>query len=314
MKRDYYDILEVPRGAEADQIKAAYRKLARQYHPDVNKSSDADERFAEVQEAYDVLSDPDRRSAYDRFGHQAAGHGTRQGEPHYSWSNVAGGGGGFGRDGFDIGSMFEDLFGGAGVHGHGGFGRSARTHSAPARGGDISQEITIDFMEAVKGCRKSLRINRGGTTQTIDVTVPRGMADGKRLRIRGSGAPSRGSGPPGDLLLRVRVREHAHFARDGLDLAIEVPVSIAEATLGATVEIPTLHGSATLTVPAGVNAGRRLRLRGQGITDEKGQTGDLFAIIRIVTTDQLSEKDRDALRDIGTRLPNPRADWNRSGD
>ncbi|MCA9310094.1 MAG: DnaJ domain-containing protein [Phycisphaerales bacterium] len=313
MKKDYYEILGVPRSADAAAIKAAYRKLARRYHPDVNKDADASQRFAEVQEAYDVLSDEERRRAYDQFGHAGAhagagpGPGAGPGGMHYTWSNV-GGAGGFQGEDFDVGSIFEDLFGARGPRstGHSGFGRAARGRAAAARGADITEDITVDFLEAVKGGRKTLRIRRGGSTQTIDVTIPRAVKDGARLRIKGSGAPSTGSGPPGDLILRIHVRPHPWFTRDDLDISIDVPITIAEAALGTSIDLPTLSGAATLKVPAGVDSGRRLRLKGQGVQEPDGRTGDLLAHIRIVAPHELTEAQQNALRELGRDLPNPR--------
>ncbi len=307
MKRDYYEVLGIPRHADADAIKAAYRKLARQFHPDVNKSEDAASRFNEIQEAYDVLSDPDRRRQYDQFGHAAAaGAGTGSGQ-HYTWSNVGGAGGGFGADDFDVGSIFEDIFGGRGQRptGHG-FGRAARGRAAADRGGDITEDITVDFLEAVRGCRKSLRIRRGGTTQTIDITIPKAVKDGSRLRIKGSGAPSMGSGAPGDLLLRVHVRPHPYFSRDGLDISIDVPITITEAALGTTIDLPTLSGEASLKIPAGVDSGRRLRLKRLGMEDPEGRRGDLLAHIRIVAPHELTDDQERTLKELGEDLPSPR--------
>lgn len=318
MKTDYYEILGVPRSADAAAIKAAYRKLARKYHPDVNKAPDAAERFAEVQEAYDVLSDEERRRAYDQFGHAAAGAGPGAGPGrahagpggmHYTWSNVAGQGAGFQSEDFDVGSIFEEIFGARSTRptDHSGFHRAARGRAAAARGADINEDITIDFLEAVRGCRKTLRVRRGGSSQTIDVTIPRAVKDGARLRIKGSGAPSTGSGPPGDLLLRVHVRPHPWFTRDDLDISIDVPITIAEAALGAAIDLPTLSGEATLRIPPGVDSGRRLRLKGQGVQDPEGRTGDLLAHIRIVAPHQLTEAQKNLLRELARDLPSPRS-------
>jgi len=315
-KRDYYEVLGVSRTASADEIRAAYRKLARQYHPDVNKSADASTRFNEVQEAYDILSDAEKRANYDQFGHAgpspfgagAPGAGKRG---TYTWTNVGGqqsGGGDFGD--FDVGSIFEDLFGGPGsarAGGPFGGGAHARARSRAAKGRDIAQELPVDFMAAALGGTQTIRVRRGGSTQTIEVTIPKGAKDGTKLRVSGAGSPSAGSAPPGDLILTVRVQEHAYFKRDGLDIEIEVPVSIVEASLGATVSVPTLRGKAEVGIPAGSASGKRLRLRGQGVVDQTGATGDLYAVVKVVPPAKVDESQRRLLEQLGERLPNVRS-------
>ncbi|MEQ8850709.1 MAG: DnaJ C-terminal domain-containing protein [Phycisphaerales bacterium] len=319
MNQDHYDILGIARSATQDEIKAAYRRLARKYHPDVNQDTDATKRFAEVQEAYEVLSDPEKKQVYDRFGHvgpsggpgpQGAGGGQR-----YTWTNVGGpsGFGGFGGDSdeFDIGSIFEDIFAGSGprAKSH----RAARARGRAERGHDLTEDVTVDFFDAVRGCKRAVKVRRGGSTQTIDVTIPKAVKDGAKLRIRGSGAPSPGSGAPGDLILHIHVRPHAYFERDGLDISIEAPLTIAEATLGARIPVPTLSGSATITVPAGIASGRRLRLKGQGLTDPAGKSGDLYVVLKIIAPTDLNEQDKALLRELGERIPSPRTGdpWNK---
>jgi len=326
-KRDYYKVLGVDRNATADQIKSAYRKVARQLHPDVNKAPDASERFAEAQEAYDVLSDPEKRKVYDRIGHEAytsggaaAGAGARSGAHRgpggatYTWSNVGGGGFGGANDEFDlddISSIFEGLFGGGRGSGFGG-GRSevgaGRARARSARGRDIASEIQVPFETALQGGKQTVRISRGGSPQTIDVTIPKSTEDGARLRIRGAGQPSAATGPAGDLILTIRVAPHPLFRREELDISLDLPVTIAEATLGATVSVPTPTGSVQLKVPPGSASGSKLRLRGRGVETQDGRRGDLYAVIKIVAPKpaELTDADRDALEKIGQRLPNPR--------
>lgn len=314
-QRDYYEVLGVKSSATADEIRAAYRKLVRELHPDVNKAPDAAAKFNEVQQAYDVLSDEEKRRAYDRYGTGGptnpfasgmGGPGGKRGT--YTWTNVgapgAPGGSGFGDS--DVASVFEEIFGRAGG-GAGPFGGQARARSRPTRGRDIQQDISIDFMLAVRGGTQSLRVRRGGATQTIEVTIPAGTAEGAKLRMRGAGAPSPNGGPPGDLILLVHIEPHPWFRRDGRDVLIDLPLSISEATLGATISVPTLSGRAEVTVPAGSSSGQRLRLRGQGLTSDDGQTGDLYVVIKIVPPKDLSEAEKSALRAIGEKRPSPRA-------
>lgn len=318
---DYYDILGVQRTASADEIRSAYRKLARELHPDVNKAPDAAKKFSRVQEAYEVLSDATKRQNYDRFGVADPGMGGgpssgsgggRRGT--YTWTNVAG------RPGpspgefsdFDAGSIFEEIFGGRSTGDQGpfgspgGFGARAKARSKPTKGVDINQALKVSFLEAARGGTRHVRVVRGGSGQTIEVTIPMGVADGTKMRVRGAGAPSASGGPPGDLILMVEIEPHEQFRREGLDVLVDLPLTIVEATLGATVQVPTIQGTAEVTVPPGTSSGARLRLRGQGIhTHEKGH-GDLYAIVKIMAPRELSEQDRTMLRDLGARLPRVR--------
>ncbi|MBL8747252.1 MAG: DnaJ domain-containing protein [Phycisphaerae bacterium] len=309
--RDYYEILGVARGATADQIKSAYRRLARELHPDVNKAPDAAKKFNEVQEAYDVLSDKSKRENYDRFG--TAEPGFAEGPPGggrrggtYTWSNVAGrptSAGDF--NDFDAGSIFEEIFGGRSDPFGGGFSSGPKARAKPMRGRDIEHELVIDFMEAVRGGAKSIRVSRGSVTQTLELTIPPGVAHGTKLRMRGAGMPSMGRAPAGDLIVTVHIAPHELYRREGLDIILDLPLTIVEATLGARVSVPTLSGKAEVTIPPGTSSGQRLRLRGQGIKTEKG-TGDLFIAAKIVVPRELGDEDREALRKIGEHLPNPR--------
>ncbi len=309
-QRDYYEVLGVERGATDDQIRAAYRRLARKLHPDVNKATDATQKFAEVQQAYDILSDAQKRKTYDQFGHAPPAGYAHAGGPqraHYTWTNVAGPGGvGTGEAEFDVGSIFEEMFGRAGAGGGGGFegvsGR-ARSRSRTTRGRDLESELAVEFMEALRGGKNTIRLQRGGKTQAVEVTIPPGVEDGAKLRIRGMGATSTTNGPPGDLILTVRVAPHSHFRREGLDLLLDLPLSIAEATLGTKVSVPTVNGRAEVTVPPGTPSGQRLRLRGQGVKTEDGRQGDLYVLTRIITPRELSPEDRKLLEDLGKRLP-----------
>jgi DnaJ-class molecular chaperone len=289
MPRDYYEVLGVKRDASADELRRAHRKLARQWHPDVNKTPEAAAKFAEVQEAYDALSDADKRARYDRFGHAGlhAGAAPPDGEQPF--------GGGFG--GFDPSQidpdMFEQIFGGLG-----GGGRSRGRARGPARGQDRAAEITVPFQVSILGGRHGL----GSGDRAIDVQVPAGIEDGTQLRVRGQGEPGRDGGPPGDLIVTVQVAPHPEFRRDGDDVLRDVHISIVDAALGAKVEVPLLKGSVTLTIPPGTGSGKRLRVRGQGVRRASGPSGDFLAVIQIDAPQHLDEGDRAALEAMRGRL------------
>ncbi|RMH13062.1 MAG: hypothetical protein D6695_05095 [Planctomycetota bacterium] len=314
-ERDYYEVLGVSRGASAEEIKRAYRKLARQYHPDVNKSEDATKRFAEVQEAYDVLSDEQKRRQYDTFGRAGVGGAAGQAPP--SGASTWSGGFGFESDFEDLGSVFDAFFGRGG-----GPGRGARTYqrAAPRRGRDVHVDISVDLKTVSEGGKRTIRVRESGRERTITVTIPQGIASGTTLRVQGEGEAGAG-GARGDLLVKVRVLEHPLFERgtpgrpDGssLDLFFELPLTIAEAVNGAVVEIPTLDGRVKLTVPGGTPSGRTLRLKGCGLSGRSGKKGDLFALTQIVTPkgDALSPELRSALERASQAGPRVRdgAEW-----
>jgi DnaJ-class molecular chaperone len=319
-QRDYYQTLGVPRGASDDEIKRAYRKLARELHPDVNKAPDAAERFNAVNEAYEVLSDAEKRQNYDRFGTAdpgpfAGGGGGRPGGT-YSWTNVggSGGGGAAGFDAGDLGAMFEEIFGvrggspGGGFGGAAGGGQGARGRArggtrAGVRGEDRQTSVTVSFMTAALGGTETVHLDG----KRIELSIPAGVEDGTKLRVKGEGRPGRGGAPAGDLIVAVRVGAHPHFTRDGLDVSIEVPITIAEATLGVEVDVPMLKGSATLTIPPGSVSGKRLRLRGKGIARKEGKSGDFYAVVKIVPPAKPDEAVREALERLRPRLGDPRS-------
>jgi curved DNA-binding protein len=307
---DHYEVLKVARGASLDEIKSAYRKLARELHPDVNKAPDAAQKFARVQEAYDVLSDEKKRDHFDRYGASEPGFAGTSGGPRrgtYTWTNVAGRpGAAVGDfDEFDVGTIFEEVFGGKPDPFGGGFGGGVKPKGRATRGRDVEQEIVVEFMEAARGGTKPIRVTRGGSTQTIELKIPAGVAEGTRLRMRGAGSPSAGGAPPGDLIVTVRIAPHELFRREGLDVLLDLPLTIAEASLGTRASVPTLTGRAELAVPPGTSSGQRLRLKGQGIRTESG-SGDLLVVAKIVAPRDLSDADRETLRLLGGRLGNPR--------
>jgi curved DNA-binding protein len=265
--RDFYDVLGVERGAGADEIRRAYRALARRYHPDVNKDPGAEERFKEVSEAYEVLSDPEKRERYDRFG------GAADGGPEF---------GGF--EGGDLGDLFETFLGGAG--GRGGFA---------GRGADHEAVVELSLEEAARGGRRSMALGDG---RSYDVAIPPGVRQDQRIRLAGEGGQGFGSGPSGDLFLRVRLTPHPRFRLDGRDLHADLPVTPWEAALGTEAAVPTLDGSVRVRVPAGSSSGRRLRLRGQGFPGPRGGRGDLYATVKIMVPGHLSDRERELFEQL----------------
>ena len=324
-KRDYYEVLGVGRDANDEQIKGAYRRMARKHHPDVNKASDAAERFKEATEAYEVLSDPERRKAYNQFGHTGM-----PGAGAWSGGGWPGGGARGGpREGFSV--SFEDVMraaqGARGARGfmgmgldeilkalRGGFGGRKRGKASARTGGQhLQQEITIGFLQAVRGTTATVRIRAAGETQatrteTLDVKIPAGVREGAKIRVRGKG--QEGADGRGDLYIVVHIREHPYFRRQGDDIHVEVPIGITEAALGAKVDVPTLDGMTTVTVPPGIGSARRLRLRGKGVS-RPGRTGrgDQYVEIRIVAPSAVSARGADLLRQFqDTESYDPRAD------
>ncbi|QDT66435.1 DnaJ C-terminal domain-containing protein [Calycomorphotria hydatis] len=307
MAEDYYKTLGVSREASADEIRKSYRKLSKENHPDANPDDkSAAKRFQEVQEAYGVLGNAEKRAQYDRYGH--AFQGAAGGGPQYRWSS--GGGGGAGP--VDIGDIFgegfdlNDLFGGMG--GGGGGGRRSAS-PRPRRGADVRTEITVPFHVAAKGGNYDLTLNREGRTETISVKVPAGVADGSTIRLSGQGSPGSGAGASaGDLLITVHAAAHPYFRRDGNNLLVDVPLTPAEAALGAKVDVPTLdEGTIVLTIPPGTSTGKKLRLRGKGIPDRKtGTPGDQFVVAKVVVPESLTDEQRaayESLRDVGAGNP-----------
>lgn len=300
MADDYYQLLGVPRTASVEEIQKAYRKQARKYHPDLHADKDDDEKkkatqkFQQIQQAYDVLSDPEKRKMYDQFGPQFEQMG----------GNPFGGGGGAGGNPFGGGQIdLSQLFGGGGA---GGFedifrqmggnagGGGGRRGPAPAtKGQDIEQEITVPFAIAVLGGKHQVSIKRSGKAERIDVSIPVGIESGKKIRLRGQGRPGQG-GPPGDLLISVKVAGHPRYARKGLHLMVDVPITVREAAGGAKVDLPTPHGTVALTVPAGTSSGKTLRLKGMGIKG-KEKSGDLLATLQISIPEAVSADDLELL-------------------
>jgi curved DNA-binding protein len=287
--KDYYKILEVERGASDDDIRKAYRRLARKYHPDVSKEKNAEEQFKAVGEAYEVLKDKQKRAAYDRLGTHRPGQDFR---PPPGWEQQYGRGGGFrseDMDGLDLGDLFSGLFGGGGAKG-GGFGRG-RARSAPPRP-PIEADVTITLDEALNGTERTFQVSSGdGTQYPVTVRIPKGATQGARMRV-----PSRGVA--GDIMLTVRIAPHPLYTVDGRDLQVEVPVTPSEAALGATVEVPTPAGAVRLKVKPGTSSGQRLRLTGRGLPNPSGDPGNLYALVLVKVPAELSDAEREAYEQL----------------
>jgi molecular chaperone DnaJ len=351
-QRDYYEVLGLPRNASPEDIKAAFRKLARQYHPDVSTEPNAEERFKEINEAYAVLSEPDKRAAYDRFGH--AGVQNMGGVPDFT---------------VDFADLFEEFFGG-----FGGFGRSSsrRSRNAPRRGGDIQYNVDLTFEESIFGVDKEIEITRdevcetcggkgaepgtsrvrcttcngtgevrqvrqtllgsmvqvstcqvcNGQGETIAtpchscngrglvrrnrkkvVSVPAGVDNGNQIRLAGEGQPGENGGPNGNLYLVVRVISHKYFRRRENDIMMDLNINIAQAALGAEVEVPTVDGPTMLKIPAGIQPGKVLRMRGKGVPHLRGNgRGDQMVIVNVEVPKSLNSEQRNLMEQLATSL------------
>jgi len=315
MAKDYYATLGVSRSASPEEIQKAYRKLARKYHPDMNPDdATAKKKFQEVQAAFDVLSDAEKRKRYDQFGADFEAVGAAGGPRTWRYTTTGGpqtfpfdlnelfGGG---EPDIEGGANFADLFKQFSRR------RGGRPGARPAsRGADLKHELTVPFATAVRGGEAALTVQRGGgQVETIRVKIPAGIDDGKKIRLRGQGEPGVGDAPAGDILLTIHVSPHPYFRRTGNRLDVRVPVTLAEAALGAKIDVPTPQGTITLTIPPNTSSGKRLRIKGHGVRPTGQPAGDLFAEIQIVLPDGLSAEDRQKLADISARYPQqPRAD------
>jgi curved DNA-binding protein len=294
--RDYYEVLGVARGASEEEIRRAYRKLARTYHPDVNKDPGAEERFKEVSEAYEVLRDPEKRERYDRLGaNWKAGEDVSGAEGFEGFRQGGfGSGGGFGDvrvefgEGAGFSDFFESLFGARGARG--GRARTAGFDGFSRRGADHEATLELSLEEAARGGRRKISLGDGRDYQ---VNIPPGVRDDQRIRLAGEGAQGAAGGPAGDLFLRVRVKPHPRFRVEGRDLHVDLPVAPWEAALGTSVEVPTLDGSTKVKVPAGSSSGRKLRLRRLGMPGPGKARGDLFATVKIVVPKKPTKAERE---------------------
>jgi curved DNA-binding protein len=305
--KDYYQTLGVPREASADDIKHAYRRLARKYHPDLNKESDAEARFKELGEAYEVLKDPEKRAAYDDVGKRWQ-PGAEQPPPGWDSGYEFRGGdadasGGFG----EHSDFFDALFGRRGAQ--------AR-HRAPPRAQDHHAKVLIDLVDAYRGAQRGIllqvpTLNAQGqmelSERTLDVAIPAGVREGQHLRLAGQGAPGFDGAPAGDLYLEIHFRPHPRYRVDGRDVYLDLPVAPWEAALGAQVDVPLPDGSVQMSIPAGSGQGRKLRLKGKGIP---GKTpGDLYVVLQIVVPPPVTDAQRHAWQELAKAQPfNPRSE------
>jgi curved DNA-binding protein len=293
--KDYYKTLGVEQDASADEIRRAYRKLARKYHPDRSTESDSEDRFKELGEAYEVLKDPEKRKEYDQL--RAGGwRGGDDFQPPPGWrggfrdagrAGGAGGGEGFG----DFSDFFESLFGG-GLGGMGGGGRQR----VRAKGRDVNATVEIDLDTAFNGGKRRITLDRGGKRQSLEVKIPAGVTPGRRIRLSGQGEPGMGGGPNGDLYMEVKIAPHPLFELDGRDVIIDLPVAPWEAALGAEVRVPTLGGKVTMNIPAGSSSGKRMRLKGRGLPGKPA--GDQIVNLKVVVPKPGSDRERELYEEL----------------
>lgn len=283
--KDYYAALGVPRDADAETIRKAYRKLAREHHPDVSAAPGAEARFKEIAEAWQTLKDPDKRAAYDELGRRPAGE---EFAPPPQWAREFGAG------------SFEDIdladllaaFG----RGH---GRGTHRARVPVHGRDYESTVRVSLEDAHRGAKLNLQLaDAEGGARTLEVTIPPGVTEGQKLRMRGRAGKGRDGGADGDIYLHITLAPHPVFRADGHDLHLDLALAPWEAALGADVEVPTLDGPVVLTVPAGTRAGRKLRLRGRGLANGRGGRGDLYAVVHIDVPGALTERERELFKEL----------------
>ena len=283
--KDYYAALGVARDADLEAIKKAYRKLARQYHPDVSKAPDAESRFKEVAEAYATLKDAEKRAAYDAIGQRPAGADFA---PPPQWREA------YGADDPALQDIdLADLLAALG-RGHG----AAQRGHGPRHGRDFETSVRIDLEDAHRGSSITLELDDGALGRTLEVTVPAGVSEGQKLRLRGKGGKGSHGGADGDIYLHIHLAPHPVFRADGHDLYFDLVLAPWEAALGAEVEVPSLQGPVLLTVPAGTHSGRKLRLRARGLANGRGGRGDLYASVRIDVPTTLSARERELLEEL----------------
>ncbi|MEZ6090954.1 MAG: J domain-containing protein [Pirellulaceae bacterium] len=304
MAEDLYQVLGVGKTADKDEIQKSYRKLARKYHPDLNPDDkSAQEKFKRIQEAYDVLSDSDKRAAYDRYGsdfervRQGGGSWDGGGFEGVDVEQIFGGRGGGGFQG-GFGDFFEQLFGQQG----GPRGTQQRTQRQ-VRGSDIRADVSIPFSTAILGGKTELQLGQTGGPSSISVSIPPGVETGSKIRLRGQGQASRNGGPKGDLILEPHRRPPPIFSTPRQAPGFETPLTISEAMLGTKVDVPTPGGTIALTIPPASSEGKRLRIKGQGVRDSKGDAGDLFVEIQIKLPQHIDEQSEQLIRDFAARNP-----------
>ncbi len=276
--KDYYQILGVARDVSKEDLKKAYRKLARKYHPDVSKETDAEAKFKELGEAYEVLKDPEKRAQYDQFGSNYKNGQSFTPPPGWGQQGGRRGGGFDGNSNFS--SFFDSMFGGGGASG----GRD----NFYAKGEDVNAKITISLEDAFNGAKKTIRRPSGSTeTGTLNVKIPAGITSGKKIRLSGQGRAGMG-GSAGDLLLEINIATHSHYRLDASNVILDLPIAPWEAALGAKVTVPTLAGKINLTIPAGAKSGQKMRLKGRGLPGK--EPGDQIVNLQIITPPANTDK------------------------
>ncbi|TWT53897.1 Chaperone protein DnaJ [Rubripirellula amarantea] len=312
MAEDLYQTLGVSRSATKDDIKKAHRKLALKYHPDKNPDDKAaQDKFKRIQEAYDVLSDEEKRAAYDRYGADFEkirgtgfnpGAGGAAGFEGLDLEQIFGGGRG-GNAQFDgFSDFFEQMMGGGAGGGARG-GRPRQTRQPPAQGANLRHELEIPLEIAVRGGQTEFYLQSSSSSDKIAVNIPAGVETGTKIRLREKGQPSPNGGPPGDLILIIKVSDHPHFRRSGRNLELELPVSISEAILGAKVDVPTPAGTVTMTIPPGSSSGKRLRLKGQGVKQRDGSAGDLIVIVQVNVPETIDDESKKLIEQFADKNP-----------
>lgn len=310
MAKDFYKVLGVPKGASKDEIRKAFKKLARQYHPDVNPGDKkAEDKFKEISEAYDVLSDEKKRKKYDTYGSADfdgfGGGPGRSSRSYYSSYNPYESSNKYSTqfEFGDLGDIFGDIFG-AGAGAQAGTHQSRRSagfnpayeQNSARKGRDLSFTIDLDLNEAVAGCEKKIRLPNG---TTFKVKIPEGVESGSKVRLSGKGEPGYNGGPAGDLFIIPQIKEHEYFKREGDDLYLHLPISVVEALKGAKIKVPTLDGAVNMKIPAQAQSGQKLRLKEKGVPNIKTKKrGDLYIILEVKVPKDLSEKDVEALEKI----------------
>lgn len=310
--KDYYKIMGVPRGATQDEIKRSYRKLARKYHPDVSKEADAEQKFKEVGEAYEVLKDPEKRAAYDQIGSQ-----WQQGQkftppPNWDAGFTFSGGGFTEADTAGFSDFFESLFGRASAQA----GKGGYTRPFHAQGEDHHAKILIDLEDSNRGTTRTIslkipEINRSGhvhiKNRTLNIKIPKGIKEGQRIRLSGQGDPGLGDGQSGDLFLEIKFHRHPVFSAEGKDIYVDLPVTPWEAALGEKIPVPTLSGKVELKIPANSQSGQKLRIKGHGLPGSP--VGDQYVILRIVIPPAVTDKEKDFYKQMSQTIPmNPRTE------
>lgn len=306
--KDYYQILGVPRNATDDEIKKAYRRLAKKHHPDVTKGGkESEEKFKEISEAYNVLSDPDQRKKYDMFGAYGAGGGAGPGgfrweaPPGFDFRQFSGADfQGFG----DLGDLFSQLFEMGGIK-RGPRAREWGRGEVPVNGRDTFTEIEVLFNEAIEGTERRISIKRGDKVEHLTVQIPAGVDNGSKVRVAGKGQPGFGGGRSGDLFLHIRVTPHPYFWREDADIYTEVPITIYDAVLGGSIEVPTMEGHAKMKIPAGTEGGQKFRLGGKGAPalGKKGKRGDQYIIVKVVPPKDPPSEVKKILADLAEKHP-----------